>query len=338
MIEEITPEGDIFMQDLVSIIVPVYNRENYLPDCIRSIQAQSHQNYQLILIDDGSTDSTPTICRELAARDDRVVFLSGTHSGVSAARNLGLDAATGDFVFFLDSDDVIHPLLLEALVCGMLEHRAALGGTRVVNIPDSRWAIVEERVKKSPGPAQMVYQNAEAALSSIFKGGSPLNLIGGVIMRRDHIGETRFRTDIHIGEDYYFIYENLIKGADAVFLRQRWYYCRLHSSNSSIDYSFQGFWTRFYRRQLVWQNEEASGRTAHANVEKHSAFMAYLTCVQKNQMSKEDLKKMCGIMKQHRRELLPGLNFPRKVRFYLTVYFPATHRLYCKVLALFKKH
>ena len=322
------------MNDLVSIIVPVYNRQDYLPDCMQSIFAQSHRNLEIILIDDGSTDKTPTLCAEYAAADHRVATLSGAHAGVSAARNLGLDAAKGDFVFFLDSDDAIHPLLLETLVQSMQTHHAAMGGTRVINISNRNWTLLPEYIRKSPAPGQTVYRDAPAALRSIFIGGSPLNVIGGVMMRRDLIGQTRFRTDIHIGEDYYFIYENLLKGADAVFLKQLWYYCRIHSSNSSGDFSYQGFWTRFYRRQLVWQSEEALGRPQNANVEKHSAFMAYLDCVRKNAMPKADRKKMCAVMKKHRKEILPALNFPRKIRFYMTVYFPFTHRIYC---ALIKK-
>jgi glycosyltransferase involved in cell wall biosynthesis len=324
----------MYMNDLVSIILPVYNRQDYLPDCIRSIQAQTHRNYEVILIDDGSTDNTPALCKAYAEEDPRFKLLTGTHSGVSAARNLGLDAASGDFVFFVDSDDAIHPLLLETLVTAMQAHHAAMGGTRVVNITAANWSLVEEYIHKSPTPGQTVYRDAPAALHSIFKGGSPLNMIGGVMMRRDLIGQTRFRTDIFIGEDYYFIYENLLKGADAVFLKQIWYYGRIHGSNSSFVYNFEGFMTRFRRRQLVWQSEEALGRPQHANVEKHSVFMAYLDCVRKNTMPKADRKKMCGVMKQHRKQILPALNFPRKLRFYLTVYFPFTHRLYC---ALIKK-
>lgn len=325
------------MNDLVSIIVPVYNRQDYLPDCIQAIQAQSHQNYEIILIDDGSTDNTPQICKELAQSDSRVVLLTGKHAGVSAARNLGLDAAMGTYVFFLDSDDAIHPLLLETLVRGMQEHNAAMGGTRVLNIGAANWSMTGDLIRKSPGPGQIVYQNANDALQSIFRGGSPLNVIGGVMMRRDLIGTTRFRTDIFIGEDYYFIYANLIKGADAVFLRQWWYFCRIHGSNSTANYSYDGFWTRFYRRQLVWQNEEAMGRVANANVEKHSAFMAYLKCVERNAMPPQDRKRMCAVMKKHRKDLLPALNFPRKVRFYMTVYCPFTHRIYCRILSWFKK-
>lgn len=325
------------MNDLISIILPVYNRQDYLTECVESVFNQSYQNFELILIDDGSTDNTPRICRELKKKDNRVVLLTGQHTGVSAARNLGLDAAKGTFIFFLDSDDVIHPLLLETLAHAMTDTNAEMGGTRVVNLPHSHWAMTKDLIKRSPGPGETSYHDHADSVQALFHGGSPLNVIGGVMMRRELIGQTRFRTDIFIGEDYYFIYENLIKGACSIFLQQKWYYCRIHSNNSSFDYSYRGFWPRFYRRMLVWQNEEALGRTKNANIEKHSAFMAYLTCIQMNQSDRSDKKKMCAVMKQYRKELLPALNFPRKIRFYLTVYFPFSHRLYCWVQNHFYK-
>lgn len=325
------------MNDLISIILPVYNREAYLPDCMEAIFAQSYQNLQIIIIDDGSTDTTPQLCRDYAARDSRIVLLTGKHAGVSAARNLGLDAATGKYVFFVDSDDAIHPLLLETLATAMEQADAPLGGTRVLNIPDAKWPMVPTLIQRSPGPGEITTHSHSETIHDIYYGQTPFGVIGGVMMRRDLIAQTRFSTEIFIGEDYYFIYQNLIKGANSVFLRQKWYYCRVHSGNSSGNYQYDGFWTRFLRRKLVWESEEALGRPENAKKEKHSAFMAYLTCVQKNRMSKDDLRNMCGVMKQHRKEILPALNFPRKVRFYLTVYFPFTHRLWCRILSWFKK-
>lgn len=321
--------GGICMNGLISIILPVYNRQDYLQECVDSIFAQSYSDYEIILIDDGSTDRTLEICKTLTNADPRIVLLQGSHSGVSAARNVGLNAAKGAYVFFLDSDDIIHPLLLETLVRAMEMHQAKMGGTKVVALPQYYWSKTIDLIKRSPGPGKTSYHTHAGSVQALFQGKSPLNVIGGVMMRRDLIGQTRFRNDIFIGEDYYFIYENLIKGADSVFLEQPWYYCRIHGSNSSNDYTYQGFWTRFYRRMLVWQNEEALGRKNNANVEKHSAFMAYLSCVEANRMPPEDVRKMCGVMKQHRKELLPALNFPRKVRFYMTVYCPFSHRIYC---------
>ena len=88
------------MEKLISVIVPVYNGAQFLPDCMRSLTEQSYANLQIILIDDGSTDSTLKLCQSYGITDRRVMVLSGPHGGISAARNRGLSVATGEYVFY----------------------------------------------------------------------------------------------------------------------------------------------------------------------------------------------------------------------------------------------
>lgn len=93
---------------LVSIIVPVYNVEQYLRTCIISIKSQSYVNWELILVDDGSPDNCPQICDEYAANDNRIHVIHKKNGGLSSARNAGLEIVTGDYIYFLDSDDFLH--------------------------------------------------------------------------------------------------------------------------------------------------------------------------------------------------------------------------------------
>ena len=92
-------------QTLVSIIVPVYNVESYLEECVESIINQSYENLDIILIDDGSTDNCGQICDKYAALDKRVTVIHKTNGGLSSARNRGIEAAKGDYFCFVDSDD-----------------------------------------------------------------------------------------------------------------------------------------------------------------------------------------------------------------------------------------
>lgn len=101
---------------LISIIVPVYNTEEYIGECIESILNQTYTNFELILVNDGSTDDSLDICRQYEGKDMRVKILNKTNGGVSSARNFGLREATGDFISFVDSDDIIRPDYLEYLV------------------------------------------------------------------------------------------------------------------------------------------------------------------------------------------------------------------------------
>ncbi len=319
-------------KDLVSIIVPVYNREAFLEECINSVFDQTHQNLEIILIDDGSTDDSLKVCQRLAEKDSRIKLLTQQHGGVSNARNIGLDAAEGEFVFFLDSDDIIHPRLLETLIKGFKLHGVSLGGTTCHGCRNKFWGKGKEIFLNNSTPLDFTYHTHEETFERIFHGGSPLNMIGGVMMRRELIGDTRFHPDIFIGEDFYFIYQNLIKGAAAVFLNESGYLNRLHENNTSWQYDFDGFWTRFYRRKLVWESEESFGRTEYANIQKRAAYGCFLVCFPKNAAYSSDSRKMCKVLREHKNEILPALNLKLKIFYLLCLYFPASSKLisFCK--------
>ena len=102
----------------ISVIIPVYNTEKYLHRCIDSVLAQTYQDFELLLIDDGSKDSSGTICDEYAAKDTRVRVFHKENGGVSSARNVGLDNAQGEWITFVDSDDEALSCALETLIRG----------------------------------------------------------------------------------------------------------------------------------------------------------------------------------------------------------------------------
>lgn len=111
------------MQDrLVSVIVPVYNVEKYLPKCIESITGQTYKCLELVLVDDGSTDNSGNICDGYASADGRVRVLHRENGGRAAARNTGIEAASGDYLMFVDGDDWIDANTLEELICIMDEN------------------------------------------------------------------------------------------------------------------------------------------------------------------------------------------------------------------------
>ena len=103
--------NDIFL----SIIIPVYNVENYLPACLDSILCQEQSDFEIILIDDGSTDGSLNICKDYAWKNPRIKVITQKNQGVSAARNTGIKAAKGEYITFIDSDDLITPTYLSSL-------------------------------------------------------------------------------------------------------------------------------------------------------------------------------------------------------------------------------
>lgn len=101
---------------LISIIIPVYKVENYLDRCLKSVVNQTYRNLEIILVDDGSPDRCPEMCDSWAEKDNRIKVIHKKNAGVSAARNDGIDVAHGEFIGFVDSDDVIHPSMYEEMV------------------------------------------------------------------------------------------------------------------------------------------------------------------------------------------------------------------------------
>ncbi len=118
------------MKPDISVIVPVYNVEAYLERCVKSIQAQTFSSFEIILVDDGSTDQSGIMCDKMAAEDSSIRVIHKENGGLSDARNVGMDAALGQYLFFVDSDDYISQDALEILIDLIRDHDAqiAIGG------------------------------------------------------------------------------------------------------------------------------------------------------------------------------------------------------------------
>ena len=109
---------------MISVIIPVYNVEKYLAECLDSVLAQTYSDWEAILVDDGSTDSSPAICAEYARLDPRIRMVRQENQGLSGARNTGIEISTGDHITFLDSDDALVPGALELLATLSAENDA----------------------------------------------------------------------------------------------------------------------------------------------------------------------------------------------------------------------
>ena len=111
---------------LVSVIIPVYKVERYLDACVESVVAQTYRDLEIIIVDDGSPDNCPAMCDAWAVKDSRIRVIHRENGGLSAARNSGMDVMHGDYVTFVDSDDVIEPDMINTMVEMMLFHKATI--------------------------------------------------------------------------------------------------------------------------------------------------------------------------------------------------------------------
>ncbi len=119
-------------KELISIIVPIYNGEKYLKKCIASLQKQTYKNIEIILVDDGSTDSSLKLCKEYAKKDNRIKVLSSKNYGVSHARNYGIKNATSNYITFVDVDDFISKYYCEILWNGIKDNDLSVGGAEII--------------------------------------------------------------------------------------------------------------------------------------------------------------------------------------------------------------
>ena len=149
---------------LVSVIVPVYNVEEYLGRCVDSILSQTHSNLEVILVDDGAKDSSGSICDSYAEKDSRVRVIHKENGGLSSARNAGIDIAGGDWLEFVDSDDWLEPDAVESLLTAAVTHQVelAVGG---------RWDVSAKTGEKKKGlcPKAEEVIGAEELVSRIFR-------------------------------------------------------------------------------------------------------------------------------------------------------------------------
>lgn len=189
------------LQPLVSIIIPVYNLADYLPQCLDSVQGQSYENIQVLLVNDGSTDASLAICREYARRDSRFQLIDKANSGVSDSRNQALDRAEGKYIQFLDGDDWLTPDATEALVHAAESTGADLVLAHFYRVADERMAprghIKKERVLTRQEFAEEMMK-------------APANYYYGVLWnklyRRSIIDSRRLRFDSQVNwcEDFLF--------------------------------------------------------------------------------------------------------------------------------------
>lgn len=217
------------MEPLISVIIPVYNVEQYLRRCVDSVIAQSYSNIEIILIDDGSTDKSGEICDEIGKTDDRIIVYHKENGGVSRARNYGIDRAKGEYIGFVDSDDFIAVDMYEYLY-------------KLISENDSKIAICgaadyysDDSIVYPPHRTEKKVHNIEA-IRMMLESETPMYVVNK-LFAREVFKDIRFEPDM-IYEDALILLD-LFKHADnvAVSSDTKYYYYRRPGSLSSAKYS-----------------------------------------------------------------------------------------------------
>lgn len=160
---------------LVSIIIPVYNAEEYLERCIDSVVSQSYCNIEIILVNDGSLDNSGEICRNYVKRYDNIVLLSQDNQGPAMARNRGLSAAHGEYIQFVDADDWIKPAATQKLLDGMTEHGADMAVCSFIRTDGEKETEINLNISGLQEPCRQLMEFARGVPDALLRFGSTGN-------------------------------------------------------------------------------------------------------------------------------------------------------------------
>lgn len=209
----------------ISIIVPFYNIDAYLRDCIDSILNQSFKDFELILVDDGSTDGCRAICREYKERDSRIVIYNGEHHGAGAARNLGLEKSRGKYICFVDGDDIIHPELLKVLYNAQKQYDADVAIAKFLRVRS--YFKLEDNPPTEP--TEPIVISEQEISDSMFKKIKYMT-VWGKLYKKSVLSSLWFM-DYHLSEDLEFNFRVYVRAKIIVKVQQTLYYYRLRDDS-----------------------------------------------------------------------------------------------------------
>lgn len=220
----------------ISIIIPVYKVERYLCECIDSVRASTYTNLEIILVDDGSPDSSPRICDEYAQKDSRIRVIHQENRGLCAARNAGLGIATGKYVAFVDSDDMVSPVMYEELVRAIESEKADWAACEYTR---ERKKLVTER--PSVLPVIRILEGTEALLSVLTCAPSVRNITwtSGLVWDKLYCRES-IAKEFVVGclntEDLKFNWDYLQENSRLAIVPAQLYYYRINESSITETY------------------------------------------------------------------------------------------------------
>ena len=220
---------------LVSVIVPIYNAMPYLEPCIHSIIVQTYDNIEILLVDDGSTDGSGVFCDELEARDARITAIHTNNCGVGSARNRALEVARGEWLIFVDSDDIVESWHVETLLSEAQGSNAeiALGGYRLLE-SDGLGQLLTPSSEQSP-------VSARRAIEMLMYQEGIDTAPWGKLFRADTFAKVRFPS-LPSSEDLATVYKTLLKSSKVAIVRDSGYRYRATTGSLSASKLEEDAW------------------------------------------------------------------------------------------------
>lgn len=292
---------------LVSVIIPIYKVEKYLSTCVESVINQTYKNIEIILVDDGSPDNCPKICDEYAEKDNRIKVIHKQNGGLSDARNAGIKIAEGDYFSFVDSDDVIHPQMLEFLSKTAVEKKVQVVTCGFSNIP--------EDCNGNDNSYFYTFENAfaekckEVALIEYVK-----KVYWTTAWAKLYSRKLFEKIEYPVGrlhEDEFTTYKLLYSAGKICMLNLPFYYYRIRSSSITANITEKNLTDTidaFVEKIEFFLNKDEKELAEYSYLELLVYFTLLFVKPRKNASNKKIENKCKTLLKKHRRVLTIPIN------------------------------
>ena len=319
------------MGEKISVIVPVYNVENYLERCVESILQQTYAHFELILINDGSTDSSGQICDYLASQSENIKVYHIENAGVSNARNVGIQLATGAWITFIDSDDFVTQDYLATLASAVEGEHV---GFVIAPLHHIKNGIVTDLPLYS---GRKELWSTEETMKELLMTTKTSFFPVAKLFKRDLLADGKFNTDYHLAEDALFLTELLLKTrCSSVFIDKPIYYYDHREGSATTSVNRYVFDTIKVYMRIIAQVSQAFPNLKYEL--KNRECWSYITVYDKiiftssEQYQKEKVELRTWII-QHRHEIWKDTYFTtfRKIAVLSLVFSPW---IYKKIVGL----
>ena len=280
-------------EPLISVVVPIYNVEEYLDKCVESIINQTYKNLEIILVDDGSPDNSPMMCDEWSKKDKRIKVIHKKNGGVSSARNIGIDKSKGEWITFVDADDWLEKTYVEDMYNISIDF-------------DSKYVCCGFK-KIYSGNAELINSNGELIelnskdyLISLLNVQNGYGFVHMKLIRKDLINNIRFDEELPVGEDALFniqLCENLDK---AIIYNKALYNYRINTNSvvRKYDVNYAEKYTNSMMKMKDYINKKHNNELIKTNVFNYIVYHLMLICVNycynpENNDKYNSLKQVC---------------------------------------------
>lgn len=224
---------------LISIVIPVYNAEKYLEQCLNSIQNQTYKNFEVILVNDGSMDHSESICMDFVKVDTRFKYFTKVNGGASSARNFGLDNVTGDYITFIDADDWVDENHLEVLMNNIKENNSDMAVSSIKkfdNVSNFEFRVYSNQEKYLLNYNKLNREEFLVILPKLIYASNSYKIAVSKLFKKELVTNIRFDESIIYGEDLEFFFKLYLNINSISYVDEVTYIYRLHDESSSSKF------------------------------------------------------------------------------------------------------